>query len=50
MQQTDHDRISRQNALRYAIDNAHHAAPADEIVSDAEKFYAFLTNTKTEGK
>lgn len=49
MQQTDHDRVTRQIALRYAIDNAR-GAGADTIVADAEQFHTFLTNTKTEGK
>lgn len=42
--QTEKDRIARQNALRMAIDNTQTGtAGADQIVSDAEAFYAFLT-------
>lgn len=44
MQQTDLERIARSTALHSAIDNAR-GATADEIVSDAEKFRAFLTGT-----
>lgn len=51
MQQTDRDRMLRQTALRFAIDNQPAGvASADDLVSDAEKFHEFLTNTKPEGK
>lgn len=51
MIQNDRERIARQTALHAAIDNAR-GTDADEIVSDAEKFRAFLTAdiTTTEGK
>ncbi|ASR77246.1 hypothetical protein SEA_AVOCADO_45 [Mycobacterium phage Avocado] len=46
MLQTDTERLARKLALHAAIDNAR-GADADTIVSDAEKFHAFLTGEGT---
>lgn len=43
LQPNDVEWMARHDALRYAIDNAHKAEDAEDVVKDASLFYAFLT-------